>query len=297
MVKIQKRETRAESIFYFFNYLFLGLCAIITLFPFINVIATSLSSGRAIISREVFILPKEFNFEAYKALVKDGQLIFAMKNTVFITVFGTVINMAATILTAYSLSKKRLGGRKYIMSLMVFTMLFGGGLIPSFIIVKNLGLVDTYGALWLPGMISVYNMIILKTMFEGIPESLEEAASIDGASDVYILIRVVIPLSFPAIATLTLFYAVGWWNDYFNAMIYISDTRKLPLTVKLMQMISNVSDNLLRSGEGASFMEAALVPESIKSAAIIISTLPILCIYPFLQKYFVKGVMIGSVKG
>ena len=181
--------------------------------------------------------------------------------------------------------------------LMVFTMLFGGGLIPSFIVIKSLNLVDTYGSLWLPGMISVFNLIVMKNFFEAIPESLSEAASIDGADEIFILTRIILPLSLPAIATISLFYAVGWWNDYFNVMIYITDTRKLSLYVKLMQMVNNVNESMLLSGEGAIMQEKSLTAEGIKAAAIVISTVPILCVYPFLQKYFVKGVMVGSLKG
>jgi len=231
-----KRQALSETVFYFLNYLFLILCSIVTLFPFINVLATSFSSSRAILSGEVFIWPVDFTIQAYKNLLEDGQLLKALKNTVVITIIGTAINMIGTIMAAYPLSKKRLAGRKLFLSIMVFTMLFSGGLIPSFIVVKTLGLMNTYGALWFPAIVSVYNMIIMKTFFEGIPESLEEAAAIDGANDVYILLRIVLPLSLPVIATLALFYAVGWWNNYYNVIIFITKSNLMPLTVKLMSL-------------------------------------------------------------
>ncbi|HBM80644.1 MAG TPA: ABC transporter permease, partial [Clostridiaceae bacterium] len=258
------------------------------------------SSSRAVSSGEIFWRPVEFNVLAYKQLLQDGQIFVAMKNTVILTVVGTIINMSATVLAAYSLSKKRLKGRKVFLLIIIFTMLFNGGLIPNFILIKNLGLMNKYAGLWLMGLISTYNMFVMKTFFEGLPDSLEEAAAIDGANDIQILVRIVIPLSLPMLATLTLFYAVGWWNSYFNAMIYITSTGKMPLMVKLMQMLDMaqmimINTNLSGGTEG--IIENTVAPETLKAASIVIATLPILCIYPFLQKYFVKGVLIGSIKG
>ncbi|WP_325176769.1 carbohydrate ABC transporter permease [Paenibacillus alkalitolerans] len=276
-------------------YLFLALCAYITLFPFINIIAVSFSSSRAISSGEVFMWPVEFNVTAYKQLIEDGQLLVAMKNTVIITVIGTLLNMVFTILAAYPLSKTRLKGRNFMLMAVLFTMLFSGGLIPQFLLVSGLGLVNTYWSLWLPSLISVYNMFVMKTFFEGLPEEVEESAAMDGAKDWTILLKIVIPLSMPVIAALTLFYAVGWWNSFYSALIYIKSTDKMPLTVKLYQMIDLVSPDLLRSGEGA--MQLLVTPEGIRAAAIVFAIVPILCVYPFLQKYFIKGVLLGSVKG
>ncbi len=290
------KQSMSERVFYVVNYLFLALCAVVTIFPFINILATSLSSGRAIMSGEVFLWPVEWNLSSYRTLWQDGQMFVALKNSVIITVVGTAINMVGTIMIAYPLSKKRLRGRSIITKFIVFTMLFNGGLIPNFILVKMLGLMNTYGALWFPAIVSVYNMTIMLNFFRGIPDSLEEAAQIDGANEIYILVKLILPLSMPVIATLTLFYAVGWWNNYFNVMIYITSSDKVSMTVKLMQMINTISDTMLNSGEGVQAQEK-MVPEGIKAAAIVVSTVPILCVYPFLQKYFVKGVMIGSLKG
>ena len=292
---MRKRETIGEKVFGVINAVLLVFCGVVTLFPFINIIATSFSSSRAIISNEVMLLPVEFTTEAYKRLIEDGQLLRGLKNTVLITGVGTLLNMLVTIFTAYALSKKRLKGRKSLMTFFVFTMIFSGGLIPTFIVIKNTSLVDTYWALWIPAIISVYNMTIMKNFFESIPASLEEAAQIDGASDWYIMLRIYIPLSKAIVATLALFYAVYWWNNYSNVLYYISTTTKQTMTVVLMQMLDSVNESLM-NGDSA-IMEKSLTPEGVKAAAIICTVLPIMCVYPFVQRYFVKGVMIGSVKG
>lgn len=277
------------------NYVFLALCAFATLFPFINMIAISFSSSRSIMSGEVFMFPVEFNVNAYINLIEDGQLFVAMRNTIVITLVGTLLNMLFTILAAYPLSKRTLRGRNAMLMGVLFTMLFSGGLIPHFLLISSLGLINTYWALWLPALISVYNMFVMKSFFEGLPEEMEESATMDGANDLIILWRIIIPLSLPVIAALTLFYAVGWWNSYMNVLIYIRSTDKLSLMVKLYQMIELVSPELLRSGEGAS--EMMITPEGIRAASIVVAIAPILAVYPFLQKYFVKGVLLGSVKG
>jgi putative aldouronate transport system permease protein len=221
-----------------------------------------------------------------------------MKNTVLLTVVGTALCMISTILCAYALSKKRLMGRSFVMGLIVFTMMFGGGMIPSFLLIRSLGLMDSYWALWLGGLQSTYNMIVLRTFFQTIPDSLEEAAQIDGANDPYILARIVLPLSGAALATITLFYAVGWWNTYFNAMMYITSSPKQTLMVKLRQML-DAMQVLAAQAEGGVSEGAGMTNiagETFKAATILVSMLPIMCVYPFLQKYFTKGVMIGSVK-
>ena len=295
------KQSAGERFFHIFNYIFISLCAFLALYPFLQVIATSFSSSRAVSSGEVIWRPVEFNLLAYKQLLEDGQIFVAMKNTVVLTVVGTALNMFATILAAYSLSKKRLRGRNIFLLIIIFTMMFNGGMIPNFILIKKLGLMDNYLGLWLMGLIGTYNMFVMKTFFENMPESLEEAAAIDGANDIQIMVKLILPLSLPVIATLTLFYAVGWWNQYFNAMLYITSTSKQPLMVKLMQMLDTAQMIMVNtanpSGGTEGVIENTIAPETFKAASIIISTLPILCVYPFLQKYFVKGVMIGSIKG
>jgi putative aldouronate transport system permease protein len=291
--------TAGEKIFNAFNHLFISLISFSCLYPFLYIIAVSLSSSRAISSGEVFLWPVDFNLEAYKQLVRDGQIFIAMRNTVLLTIFGTMLNMVATILCSYALSKKRMRCRGLFTFLIAFTMFFGGGMIPNFILIRNLGLMDTYWALWLPGLISTYNMIVLRTFFQGIPDSLEEAAQIDGAGDPYILFRIVLPLSGPALATVTLFHAVGWWNTYFSAVLYITSTIKYPLMVKLKVLLDTAQYMMEQVLRGGIIDETLIVviPESFKAASILVSVLPIICVYPFLQKHFVKGVLIGSIKG
>ncbi|GAA3403521.1 carbohydrate ABC transporter permease [Paenibacillus hodogayensis] len=276
-------------------YVFLALCAFSTLFPFLNVLAVSLSSSEAIRSGNVSIWPKAFTLDAYRNLVDDGQLFVAMRNTALMTVVGTVLNILVTIMAAYPLSKTDLRGRGPVLGMIIFTMLFGGGLIPQFLLIKSLGLMNTYWALWLPGLISTYNLFVLKTFFEGLPSELEESASIDGAKDWVVLVRIVLPLALPVLAALTLFYAVGWWNAYYNVLIFIKSSDKMSLMVKLYQMIDNLDPSLL-IGDPTQGNDA-LPPEGVRAGAAMLAALPILLIYPFLQKYFVKGVLMGSVKG
>jgi putative aldouronate transport system permease protein len=278
-----------------FNYLLLALCAYLTLFPFVNIFAVSMSSTRAITAGEVFMWPIEFNLATYGNLLRDGQMLVAMKNTIIITVVGTALNMLFTIMAAYPLSKSRLKGRNMILMAILVTMLFSGGIIPNFLVVSSLGLVNTYWSLWLPALISAYNMFVMKSFLEGLPEELEESASIDGASELTILMKIILPLSKPVIAALTLFYAISWWNSYMNVLIYIRSTDKMSLMVKLYQMVQLVSPEMLMSGEGVT--QTMVTPEGIRAAAVILAIIPILCIYPFLQKHFIKGVLLGSVKG
>ncbi|CAN7757569.1 carbohydrate ABC transporter permease [Paenibacillus sp. LjRoot56] len=276
-------------------YLFLAICTFSTLFPFLNVLAVSLSSGEAIRAGNVSIWPRQFTWDAYRNLIDDGQLFVAMKNTVVMTVVGTTLNMLVTIMAAYPLSKVDLRGRGAVLGMIIFTMLFSGGLIPQFLLIKSLGLMNTYWSLWLPGLLSTYNFFVLKTFFEGLPSELEESASIDGAKDWVVLVRIVLPLALPVIAALTLFYAVGWWNAYYNVLIFIKSSTEMSLMVKLYQMIDNLDPALLigDSTDGNN----ALPPEGVRAGAAMLASLPILIIYPFLQKYFVKGVLMGSVKG
>lgn len=279
-------------------YTFLGLSSLIALFPLWYEVAASFSSSRAITAGEVMLWPIEFNLHAYDRLFDDGQILIGLRNTVLITVVGTALNMIMTILAAYPLSRRRLMGRSGLLMFVTFTMLFVSGIIPSFILVKTLGLMDTYWALWLPGLISTYNMFVMKTFMEGLPDEIEESAAMDGAGDWRVLMQIMLPLCKPIIASLSLFYAVGWWNSYFSVLLYITKTTSQSLMVKLYQMINQVDASLLNNtggSEGAG--QILLTPEGIKAAAIVIAVTPILCVYPFLQKHFVKGVLIGSVKG
>ena len=296
-VRNRVRKTPGEIAFTIFIYIFITAFTICCLYPFINVIATSFSSSRAVSSGEVNLIPVEFNLDAYDQLLLDGQIFRAIKNTIILTVFGTLINLAATTLAAYTLSKKRLMGRNFFIGMIVFTMLFSGGMIPDFILMKFLNLIDSYTGLWLQSLISTYNMIVMKTFFEALPVSLEEAASIDGANDATILFRIILPLSVPIMATMVLFYAVGWRNSYMGPMLYLSSTAKYPLMLTLKQMLDTAQQINIAENSGEGLTQTTIAPETFKAATIVVSTLPIICVYPFLQKYFVKGVMVGSVKG
>ena len=291
-------ENKKTRVFYVINYILVTLIVATMLFPLLNIIATSFSSERAIMANEVSVFPVEFTANTYLQVVRRTQIFRAMKNTVVLTVVGTVINMFMTICGAYALSKQRLAGRNVILMLITFTMLFNAGLIPNFILIKNLGLMNTYWAIWLPGAISTYNMIVLKTFFTTIPDSLEESAYIDGANDLRILVSIILPLSLPALATITLFYAVGLWNSYFSLILYVNVSSKKVLQQILRDLInaSGASDQLQMADSTDAIMQP-IATESIKAVAIIIATLPIMCVYPFLQKYFTKGVMIGAIKG
>lgn len=294
--KTKIKMSFGERAFMGIVYLVLAVFTLAALYPFLNIVAVSFSSSRAVGAGEVVLWPVEFNVDAYRQLLRDGQIFGSMKNTVLLTVVGTFLNVFATTLAAYALSKKRLRGRGFFTGMIVFTMLFSGGMIPNFVLIKSLKLMNTFTGLWLMSLISTYNMIVMKTSFEGVSEGLCEAASIDGANEPTILFRIVLPVSKAVVATMVLFYAVGWWNAYFNPMLYLSSTAKFPMMVKLKQMLDTAKMIEVSSGEGlvdSTFIAA----ETYKAASILVVTLPIVMVYPFLQKYFVKGVMIGSIKG
>ena len=273
------------------------LISLTCLLPFVNVAAVSFSSKSAILRGDVSFWPVEFNTMAYKAIFADPSMIRSMVFTVIITVVYTVFSMFLTILMAYPLTKKRLRGRKLFNFLALFTMYFSGGTIPIYLNIKELGLLDTPWSLILPGMLSTYNMIILKSFFSGLPTELEEAAIIDGATDFQVLLRVYLPLSMASLATLTLFYAVGKWNSFQDALYYISTKAYQPLQLKLYNIIKGSQAVDVAAMEGGSSTVATSISESIEPATIIFATLPILVVYPFVQRYFVAGVTIGAVKG
>lgn len=289
------RETTGEKIFYILNYFILTLAGLSCLLPLLYIIAVSLSSPEAVMSGKVGIWPVEESIESYYLILKGTPIANAFKNSIVITIVGIFLSMTATILAAYPLSKKYFYARNYFTMIIVFTMLFGGGLIPSYLVVKSLGLVDRYWALWLPGLINTYNMLVLRTFFQNIPEELEEAARMDGCGEWRLIIQIFLPLSLPCIATLCLFYAVGYWNAFMNVLIYINKTSKYNLSVLVNQMIREqlLLDPTYIQAEDIS----TATPEGIRAAGIVIMVVPMLLVYPFLQKYFVKGVMLGSVKG
>lgn len=287
------------SLFDTVNATLILLVSLAMLYPFLNVLAVSLSSYTAYVENPLRIWPKEFTFGAYAEILAHPVLWSSYLNTVIVTFFGVLIGIFLYIITAYPLSKKHLRGRKWFMLAIIFTMLFSGGLIPNYYLMRFLGLVNTLPALILPMLFSGFNLILMKTFMEYIPEELEEAARIDGASEPYILFRIVVPLSKPIIATLCLFKAVAYWNNFFNAIVYIRDVDKWPLMLFLREIIQGAKMMQIAGG-GEQLAERAnqlIPPETLQYATLMIVTLPILCVYPFLQKYFVKGIMLGSVKG
>ena len=277
--------------------LIIVLISLTCLLPFVNVAANSLSTKSAILSGRVSFWPVGWDFNAYKAIFSDPAMVRSLFYTVVITVVYTAFSMLMTVLMAYPLTKKRLAGRRFFNTMALFTMYFSGGTIPIYLNIKQLGFLDTPWSLILPGMLSTYNMIILKSFFSALPGELEEAAIIDGANDFLVLIKIYLPLSMASLATLTLFYAVGKWNSFQDALYYIQTKAYQPLQLKLYHIIKGSQAVDIAQMEGGTSTMATEISESIQPATIIFATLPILVVYPFVQRYFVKGVTIGAVKG
>jgi len=288
-------ERTSNRVFDIVNITFISLFVIFCLAPFLHTIAISLSSNRAITSGEVTIFPKEFNWDAYIQVFSDQSMIYSLGFTSVLTVATTVLCMLFTLAAAYPLTKKKLKGRKLFMYVIIITMFFSGGMIPEYLLIRDLNLLNSVWALILPGLVSPFNLIILISFFRGIPESLEESAEIDGSSHVHTLFKIILPLSMPVLATLALFYAVGRWNGFQDSLLYINDPKLYPLQLKLFQMVQNNMVSELTQMEGAN--RTPLTPESLKAATVIFATVPILLVYPWLQKYFVSGAMLGAVKG
>ncbi|MFC0211964.1 carbohydrate ABC transporter permease [Paenibacillus chartarius] len=289
------KQSWGSRIFDSVNVTLLAIFALLTVIPFIYVIAGSFATQKELMLRGFILFPTEFSLDAYKYIFSTQTLVRSLGVTIFITIAGTLINIFFTCLMAYPLARKDMDFRKPILMMVVFTMLFSGGMIPTFLVVKQLGMIDSYWSLLIPNAISAFNLIIMRNFFQQLPDGLEESAKIDGCNDLGIFFRIVLPLSMPAIATFSLFYAVGHWNTFFNAILYINDNTKWPIQVLLRQIVILASGGV---GDSTA-MEADFVPpeQSVKMAVIVVSTLPILLVYPFLQKHFAKGVLLGSVKG
>ncbi|MDQ0723285.1 carbohydrate ABC transporter permease [Paenibacillus amylolyticus] len=288
-------ERTSNRIFDIVNISFISLFVIFCLAPFLHTIAISLSSNRAITSGEVTIFPKEFNWDSYIQVFSDQSMLYSLGFTTILTVVTTVLCMLFTLAAAYPLTKKKLKGRKLFMYVIIITMFFSGGMIPEYLLIRDLNMLNSVWALILPGLVSPFNLIILISFFRGIPESLEESAEIDGSSHVHTLFKIILPLSMPVLATLALFYAVGRWNGFQDSLLYINDPKLYPLQLKLFQMVQNNMVSELTLMEGAN--RTPLTPESLKAATVVFATVPILLVYPWLQKYFVSGAMLGAVKG
>lgn len=285
-----------EKVFDVFNYVFLALLVIVTLYPCYYILIASISDPVEIAaSNGMMLLPKKPAIYSYSEVLKSTQIWSGYRNTLLYVALGGFLSVALTISAAYGLTRKDLPGKRIMTLMMLFTMYFSGGLIPNYLVVRGLGITDTIFAMILPQAIVTTNLIITISYFKGMPISIDEAARIDGANDYTIMLRIMVPLAKPIIAVICLYYMVSIWNNYFSALIYINDRALYPLQLVLREILIQNNTNSIAVGGGAD--DAAAYAENVKYATIVVSTVPILCIYPFLQKYFVKGVMIGSVKG
>ncbi|GIP38687.1 protein LplC [Paenibacillus sp. J31TS4] len=268
---------------------------VVTLYPFVYMIAVSLSEDVYVLKGEVTIWPKGFNLNMYRLVLSDPRIATAYLNTIQYVAVGTFVSLLITAAGAYAISKKELPHHKLFTLLIVFTMFFGGGMIPTFLVVKSYGLVDTLWAMVLPTAVSTWNLIVMRTFYSSLPKEVEESGKIDGLTDIGIFIRLVLPLSKAVLATIGLFYAVGIWNNFYSALLYLRDQNMFPLQVVLRNIVlqGQIASADVTSVGG----DNLVVDDALKFTTILVSTLPILLVYPFLQKYFVKGVMIGSVKG
>ncbi|MGO4938023.1 carbohydrate ABC transporter permease [Fundicoccus sp. Sow4_H7] len=285
-------------------YIFLIIALILVLYPLIYILSASISDPQSVNSGEMWLLPKNITWEGYQTIFENDQIWRGYLNTIIYTLVGTSINLFVTLPCAYALSRQDFFGRKVFMNFMIVTMFVSGGLIPSYLLIRSLGILDTMWALVLPGAASVYNIVVTRTFFETtIPTELEEAAIIDGAGDFTLFLKVVLPLSVPIIAVMGLFYGVGHWNSYFGALIYLSDKSKYPLQMVLREILVLQDLSSTGTAQNTSSSMATLMyskqqlSEVIKYGVMIVSTLPIIMVYPFLQRYFVKGVLVGSLKG
>lgn len=282
------------SAFEIFNTLLLTLLSLSILIPFLNIIAISFSEKTAIMRGQVTIWPIGFNIDSYRFIARNNMILSGYRNTVFIVLIGTMFTLIMTVLCAFPLSRAQLWGKTQLTILLAITMWFSGGMIPGFLVVRGIGLYDSLWALIIPSCLSAYNVFIVRNFFSNVPSSLEDAAQIDGCGDLRMLLVIFLPLCMPVLATIALWAAVGYWNNYLNGILYIRTSSRYPLQVVLRSIVLSGSD-LMRDLVVED--ETNLLEQSLKYAAIMYTTLPILCVYPFLQRYFVKGVMVGAIKG
>ena len=294
---VGKRKTKGEVVFDFINAILLILLCVIVLMPIYHMFVVSISDAFAVARGEVSFMPIGPNLKAYKALFMNPNIPRSFLNSIVYTVMGTAVNMIMTVLCAYPLSRKRFYGRSAFTFLIIFTMFFDAGMISRYMVVRTLHLRNTIFSIILPGAVDVMNMVIMRTFFQAIPEELYESAYLDGANDLQILARIVLPLSTATFATIGLFYAVGHWNSWFNALVYLDDQKKFPMQLWMRSVVMQGStdgfNNYMTEAEG----KMEVIGVSVRYAMVFIAMLPILCVYPFIQKYFVKGVMVGSLKG
>lgn len=287
-----------EKVFNVFNIMFMFIMMFVMFYPMWHVLCASFSDARLLSAHSGILLwPDGYSVSAYKLMAKNPMILRGYGNTLFILVFGLVLNMVMTSLAAYVLSRRNVMLNKPLTIIIIFTMYFSGGMIPSYLNIIQLGMENTLWAVIVPGAISTYNMIVLRTGFAAVPESLEESAKIDGASSLRILWQIILPLSMATVAVVTLYYAVTHWNSWFSAMLYLTDRNKFPLQLILREILINNDTTSMVTAMDAGAGDSSFVSETVKYAVIIVSVVPILCVYPFIQKYFTKGVMVGAVKG
>ncbi|MGG1634950.1 carbohydrate ABC transporter permease [Paenibacillus sp. NRS-1760] len=292
MTKKNKMQT-----FDIINITFLAVISIFMIYPFYNVIIISFAKYDDLVQAGMYLIPKSFDLDAYKTVLSDSSFYKGFIVSVFITIVGTSISMILSVCGGYALSKKDMPGRNLFLFIILFTMFFSGGLIPYYLTVKAVGLIDTIWVMILPIAVSTWNLIIIKNYFNNFPASLEESARLDGANDIQILMKIVIPTSMPVIATFSLFYAVDRWNEWWNALIFVSDKDIRPLQIVLREILINYSSTISEAAKQALLTgDKVIFATSIQMAAIVVTMVPIIIVYPFLQKYFVKGIMIGSIK-
>ncbi|EPY14266.1 MULTISPECIES: carbohydrate ABC transporter permease [Paenibacillus] len=298
------KETRADKIFIVCNYIYLTIALILVLYPVLYILSASISDPKMVASGEMWLLPKGITFDGYARVFENSKIWSGYGNTILYTVVGTCVNLAVTLPAAYALSRSDFIGRNFFMGMFLFTMFFGGGLVPGYLLIKELGLINSMWALILPGAASVWNIIVARTFFQStIPRELQEAASIDGCTNMRLFLQIILPLSAPIIAVMALFYGVGHWNSYFGALIYLNEESKYPLQMILRQILvlqemsAETTGAAVSSSVAAALNNKAEIASLVKYSVIIVSTLPVIVVYPFLQRYFVQGVMIGSVKG
>ena len=300
IVKSRVERSYSDKIFDVVNLIVMCVLLLIFIWPMWFVLIASFSDPNQLWLGNVILWPKGFTLEAYEKLLEYTDIWIGYKNTILYTVVGTLVNLILTVTLAYPLSRKDFLPRKFIMVMLVITMYFSGGLIPTYLVVKNLGMVNSFWAMIIPGAISTYNVLVVRTYFlNSIPNELHEAAKLDGANNLQFFGRIALPLAKPVVAVVGLYYAVGHWNDYYTALIYLYDKEKFPLTCFLKNLIIDTSTAMQGSfGSSASEMESMIrLAQSLKYSTIIVAVIPMLIVYPFIQKFFVKGVMIGSIKG
>ena len=290
------KETFSDKVFNFFNVLLTILITLIVLYPLIYILSASFSDPMAVMNGEVLLIPVDFTFAGYQKVFQNEDIVTGYLNSIQYTIVGTAVNLVMTVLGAYPLSRKDFYGRNVLTAFFAFTMFFGGGMIPTYLVIQDLGLLNNFWVMILPGAVSVWSMVIVRTFFQSsIPDELREAAVIDGCSNTRLLMTIILPLSIPVLAVITMQYAVGHWNAYFNALIYITDREKYPLQMVLRELLMQSKMDEMMDTEGAVTQQMLAV--SLKYALMVVASVPVLLLYPFLQRYFVKGVMVGAIKG